>query len=61
MTLLRQNVVDLFASYKSPEKKEEESDETLGKLDEEDIDVVLPLPSEALVQNLGVPIIIVLK
>ena len=57
MAKLRQNVVDLFSSYKSPEWKREE--EKKSKDDEDE--VILPIPEGALISNLGIPVIVVLS
>jgi len=57
MAKLRQNVVDLFSSYKSPERKREE--EKKSKDDEDE--VILPIPEGALISNLGIPVIVVLS
>ncbi|KAL5252937.1 hypothetical protein ACHWQZ_G015635 [Mnemiopsis leidyi] len=55
----RQNVVDLFSSYKGPENKDEKEEEKKNK--EEEDEVILPVPEGALVNNLGIPIMVVLS
>lgn len=56
---MRQNVVDLFSSYKGPENKDEKEEEKKNK--EEEDEVILPVPEGALVNNLGIPIMVVLS
>jgi len=60
MAKLRQNVVDLFSSYKSPEEEKKNKDEEKKNKDEED-EVILPIPEGALISNLGIPVVVVLS
>ena len=59
MAKLRQNVVDLFSSYKIPEGKEEKEEDKKNK--EEEDEVILPIPEGALTTNLGIPVVVVLS
>ena len=62
MSQLQQNVVNLFTSYKAPQHKEEEEEgEVMDNILDDNEEVVLPMPAEALTHNLAVPIIFVLK